>query len=185
VAQTPKVEQQTLPRQLKPASTERPKIGMEAAGQPAAPEQPARGASRPVLTVTPIQRGEQGRKWKADRTDSRAQRTKLGQRDPERTSDRLIARGRALWYQHPGRTASGEMFNPDRLTAAHHTLPMRTRVHVVSDLNGRSVTVRINDRIPRKVKAVINLSRRSAKVIGFAAIDRVSLYRLMRGPHAK
>ena len=58
VAQTPKVEQQTLPRQLKPASTERPKIGMEAAGQPAAPEQPARGASRPVLKVTPIQRGE-------------------------------------------------------------------------------------------------------------------------------
>ena len=116
----------------------------------------------------------------ADRKDSRAQRTKLGQRDPERTSDGLIARGRALWYQHPGRTASGEMFNPDRLTAAHHTLPMRTRVRVVSDLNGRSVTVRINDRIPRKVKAVINLSRRSAKVIGFAAIDRVSLYKLVQ-----
>jgi rare lipoprotein A (peptidoglycan hydrolase) len=182
VAQTPKGEQQTLPRPSKPAFTERPKLGVEAAGQPAAPEQPARGASRPVLKVTPIQRGEQGRKWIADRK-SRAQRTKLGERDPER--DRLIARGRALWYQHPGRTASGEMFNPDRLTAAHHTLPMRTRVRVVSDLNGRSVTVRINDRIPRKVKAVINLSRRSAKVIGFAAIDRVSLYRSVRGPQAK
>jgi rare lipoprotein A len=91
---------------------------------------------------------------------------------------RLIGAGRAAWYEHPGRTASGETFDPNRLTAAHHTLPFGTQVRVVNAETGRSVVVRINDRIPRKTKILIDLSRAGGKAIGLAGTGRVSLYRL-------
>jgi rare lipoprotein A (peptidoglycan hydrolase) len=94
-------------------------------------------------------------------------------------SSRRIGAGRAAWYQHPGRTASGEIFDPNRLTAAHHTLPFGTRLRVVNEATGRSVVVRINDRIPRStVKIAIDLSRASARAIGLDDVGRVSLYRL-------
>src|SRR5580704_7542241 len=47
-----------------------------------------------------------------------------------------------------GMTASGERFAPERLTAAHRTLPFGTMVRVTNMRNGRSVVVRINDRGP-------------------------------------
>lgn len=97
---------------------------------------------------------------------------------------RRIAGGRAAWYQHPGRTASGERFNPDQLTAAHHTLPFGTRIRVVNKANGRSVVVRINDRIPRKAKFIIDLSRASAKAIGISGLSPVVLYQLDGSPEA-
>jgi rare lipoprotein A len=96
---------------------------------------------------------------------------------------RRIGAGRATWYQHPGRTASGETFDPNRLTAAHHTLPFGTRLRVVNEATGRAVVVRINDRIPRQTKIVIDLSRAGAKAIGLAGVGRVSLYRL--GPETR
>ena len=91
---------------------------------------------------------------------------------------RRIGSGRATWYQHPGRTASGEKFNPNRFTAAHRTLPFGARVRVVREPTGRWVDVRINDRIPRGANAVIDLSRASARAIGISGVARVSLYRL-------
>jgi rare lipoprotein A len=93
---------------------------------------------------------------------------------------RRIGAGRAAWYQHPGRTASGETFNPNRLTAAHARLPFGARVRVVNEETHRAVVVSINDRIPRKAQAriVIDLSRASAKSIGLAGVARVSLYEL-------
>ena len=70
--------------------------------------------------------------------------------------------GLASWYG-PGfagrRTASGEVFDPGALTAAHRTLPFGTVVRVVNLANGRSVEVRINDRGPFKPDRVIDLSR--------------------------
>jgi len=57
-------------------------------------------------------------------------------------------RGKAAYYAHPGRTASGEVFRPGEMTAAHRTLPFGTRVRVTNTHNGRSVVVRINDRGP-------------------------------------
>jgi rare lipoprotein A len=90
---------------------------------------------------------------------------------------RRIATGRASWYQHPGRTASGEKFNPNQLTAAHHTLPFGTRVRVVHEQTGRSVNVRINDRIPRSTRVLIDLSRASARALGVQGVAWVSLYR--------
>jgi rare lipoprotein A len=74
----------------------------------------------------------------------------------------------ASWYgpgYHGKRTASGERFNQNALTAAHRWLPFGTHVRVTLLSTGRSVTVRINDRIPRKDR-VIDLSRAAARKIG-------------------
>src|SRR4051812_37814463 len=56
--------------------------------------------------------------------------------------------GLASWYEHGDRTANGEAFKPDSLTAAHRTLLFGARVKVVHSRSGRSVVVRINDRGP-------------------------------------
>jgi rare lipoprotein A len=98
-------------------------------------------------------------------------------RDVDGAQGHRIAAGRAAWYQHSGQTANGEKFDPNRLTAAHHTLPFGTQVRVVNEANGRSVVVRINDRIPRKATILIDLSRAGGKAIGLEGVGRVSLYR--------
>jgi rare lipoprotein A len=77
--------------------------------------------------------------------------------------------GDASWYgpNFVGRpTASGETFDPRMLTAAHRTLPFGTRVRVTHLDNGRSVTVRINDRGPFAHGRIIDLSRAAAEAIG-------------------
>ena len=61
------------------------------------------------------------------------------------------------------RTASGERYRPSRLTAAHRELPFGSRVRVTNQDNGRSVTVRINDRDPYAGHRVIDLSGRAAR----------------------
>ncbi len=92
-----------------------------------------------------------------------------------------IGSGAAAWYEHPGRTASGETYNPDGLTAAHRTLPLGTRVRVVNQRNGRAVTVRINDRGPAKRRFVIDLSRGAARVLGITGVGSVTLYEAGHG----
>ena len=72
--------------------------------------------------------------------------------------------GIASWYQVGTRTANGERFNPDAMTAAHKTLPFGTLVRVT--FRGNSVVVRINDRGPFTGGRIIDLSRGSAEVIG-------------------
>jgi rare lipoprotein A len=89
---------------------------------------------------------------------------------------RLLGIVQAAFYQHPGRTASGEKYNPNGLTAAHKTLPLGTRLQVVNQRNGRSVVVRINDRVPRQAKFPIDLSRGSARAIGMKSVAPVVLY---------
>ncbi|MCB1517364.1 MAG: septal ring lytic transglycosylase RlpA family protein [Hyphomicrobiaceae bacterium] len=77
--------------------------------------------------------------------------------------------GTASWYG-PGfngrRTANGETFNMNALTAAHKTLPFGTRVKVTNLHNGKVVVVRINDRGPYAHGRVIDLSRAAAQDIG-------------------
>jgi len=95
---------------------------------------------------------------------------------------KLIGSGRASWYQHRGKTASGEIYNPDRLTAAHHALPFGTLLKVVNKANGRSVIVKITDRTNERTKMkrnyAIDLSRASARKIGLDGIGRVALYKV-------
>lgn len=74
--------------------------------------------------------------------------------------------GVASYYAHKyhGRTtASGEKFDMNDMTAAHKTLPFGTRVRVTNVSNGRTVTVRINDRGPFVKGRVIDLSLAAAK----------------------
>jgi len=73
--------------------------------------------------------------------------------------------GIASYYSEPQRTASGERFNPDKLTAAHRSLPFGSRVRVTNRRNGRSVVVRINDRGPFLGGRIIDLSARAASVL--------------------
>lgn len=91
-----------------------------------------------------------------------------------------IEEGVASWYGpgFAGRlTASGEVFDPNELTAAHRTLPFGTRVRVTSVRSGRSVVVRINDRGPFAKNRIIDLSRAAAEAIGMigSGVSRVRL----------
>ncbi|MGI0479556.1 septal ring lytic transglycosylase RlpA family protein [Geminocystis sp. CENA526] len=82
---------------------------------------------------------------------------------------RRAAQGIASWYGpgfHGRRTASGEKFNQNALTAAHRSLPFGTRVKVTNVRNGRSVIVRINDRGPHVRGRIIDLSAGAARAIG-------------------
>ena len=88
------------------------------------------------------------------------------------------ASGMASWYGpgfHGRRTASGERFNTNALTAAHRTLPFGARVRVVNQRTGRSVVVRINDRGPYLHGRVIDLSRAAAQTIGLSGVAKVTL----------
>jgi len=66
-------------------------------------------------------------------------------------------------------TANGEVFDMYQMTAAHRTLPFNTVVKVYNMDNGRTVTVRINDRGPFKDNRVIDLSLGAARKIGLVA----------------
>ncbi len=88
------------------------------------------------------------------------------------------ARGLASWYGpgfHALSTANGERYNQDDVTAAHKTLPMPSWVEVENLDNGRKLVVRINDRGPFVAGRIIDLSRRSAQLLG---VDRVGIARV-------
>ena len=65
------------------------------------------------------------------------------------------------------RTASGQRFNSNALTAAHRTLPLGTRVKLTNPRNNRSVIVRINDRGPFVKNRDISVTSRAARQLGF------------------
>ncbi len=77
--------------------------------------------------------------------------------------------GKASWYGpwHHGRlTASGEVYDMNRMTAAHRTLPLGTRVIVENLDNGRTAEVRINDRGPYVAGRLLDLSLATARALG-------------------
>ncbi len=86
--------------------------------------------------------------------------------------------GKASWYGRIfqfHKTASGEPYDMNELTAAHRTLPLGSWVKV-TDLNtARSVVVRINDRGPVAPNRIIDLSYSAAKMLGMRGVDRVRL----------
>lgn len=85
--------------------------------------------------------------------------------------------GRASWYALTSMTASGQMMNPDAMTAAHRSLPFGTKVKVVNQSNGREITVTINDRGPFIKGRIIDLSRAAASHLGFknAGVTKVCI----------
>ena len=87
-------------------------------------------------------------------------------------------RGIASWYGpgfHALDTANGERYDQNDLTAAHKTLPMPSWVEVENLDNGRKLTVRINDRGPFVAGRIIDLSRKSAQLLG---VDRAGTARV-------
>lgn len=79
------------------------------------------------------------------------------------------------------RTASGERYSAKAMAAAHKTLPLGSRVKVINLHNGRSVTVRINDRGPYIARRIIDLTPAAAAKIGFGwkkGLARVRIERL-------
>lgn len=78
--------------------------------------------------------------------------------------------GIASWYGpgfHEKRTANGEIYDQNDMTAAHKTLPMPSIVRVTNLDNGRSVVVRVNDRGPFVAGRVVDMTRRGAQLLGF------------------
>jgi rare lipoprotein A len=77
-------------------------------------------------------------------------------------------RGLASWYgsEFEGLpTASGEIFRPEKVSAAHRTLPLGTVVDVRNETNGKTVRVRINDRGPFVAGRIVDLSKAAASEI--------------------
>jgi rare lipoprotein A len=88
---------------------------------------------------------------------------------PKLGTVRSLGNGVASYYGkrfHGRRTANGERFNMNAMTAAHKTLPFGTKVRVTNARNGKSVTVRINDRGPFIRGRTIDLSKAAARRIG-------------------
>ncbi|HEX7875507.1 MAG TPA: septal ring lytic transglycosylase RlpA family protein [Sphingobium sp.] len=76
--------------------------------------------------------------------------------------------GYASWYGHESgdRTARGEKFRPDWISAAHPTLPLPSYVEVTDLASGRTALVRVNDRGPFARDRIIDLSRGAAQLLG-------------------
>jgi rare lipoprotein A len=88
---------------------------------------------------------------------------------PEMPASGTVVEGIASWYGpefHGKKTASGERFDQDALTAAHAYWAFGTRVRVTFPATGKSVVVRVNDRFPSHKGRAIDLSRGAAKAIG-------------------
>ena len=88
--------------------------------------------------------------------------------------------GRATYYHKSlqgHRTASGERFNAEAMTAAHRRLKLGSYVRVTHLRNQRSVVVRINDRLPPRSRAIIDLSPKAARQLGMIhrGVARVKL----------
>ncbi|MGV3575050.1 MAG: septal ring lytic transglycosylase RlpA family protein [Devosia sp.] len=92
-------------------------------------------------------------------------KTYVPQHDPN-----YQASGTASWYGsdfHGRRTANGEIFSANAITAAHPTLPLPSYVRVTNTDNGRSLVVRVNDRGPYVAGRVIDLSHQAAVMLGY------------------
>lgn len=79
--------------------------------------------------------------------------------------------GIASWYGRPfhgQRTANGEIYDMNAMTAAHKTLPMPSFVRVTNLENGRALILRVNDRGPFVNGRIIDVSRRAAQLLGFS-----------------
>ena len=87
---------------------------------------------------------------------------------PERTRDGYTEEGNASWYGppfHGRRSSNGEVYDMNKLTAAHRTMAFNTMVRVTNLSNGKTVVVRITDRGPFIENRIIDLSKAAAQEI--------------------
>lgn len=92
------------------------------------------------------------------------------QKDSRESAQKKVIRGQASWYGpgfHGKKTASGEIFDQGKLTAAHKTIPLGTKAKVTNLQNGNTVEVEINDRGPYIGQREIDVSHAAANALGF------------------
>lgn len=100
-----------------------------------------------------------------------------------------VAEGTASWYGkdfHGRKTANGEVFDMTSISAAHKTLPMPSYVRVTNLANKRSIVVRVNNRGPYVAGRLVDVSYRTAELLGFArfGVARVRVEYMGRAPLA-
>jgi rare lipoprotein A len=86
--------------------------------------------------------------------------------DRHAAATKITSNGLASFYSEGTRTASGEQFDPNELTAAHPNLPFGTKLRVTDVATGRSVVVRVNDRGPFVPGRVVDVSYSAAAALG-------------------
>lgn len=79
------------------------------------------------------------------------------------------------WYQHGKKTASGQRFDPNGLSAAHRTLPFGTKLRLTNPNNGKSIIVTVNDRGPFIRGTGLDVSRGAAQQLGFIRQGKTKL----------
>ncbi|MBK1719686.1 septal ring lytic transglycosylase RlpA family protein [Thiocystis violacea] len=82
---------------------------------------------------------------------------------------RHVQKGTASFYHdslHGRKTASGQVYSKHRLSAAHKTLPLGTKIRVTDTKTGRSIVVRVNDRGPFVKGRILDLSKQAAQELG-------------------
>ena len=90
--------------------------------------------------------------------------------------------GIASWYGYPfhGRAAAnGEIYDMEKFTAAHRTLPFGTLVRVINLDNEKTVEVRINDRGPFVRGRILDVTPAGARALGFSGLTRVTIERMV------
>jgi len=159
------------------------------APEPAAPQAPA-PATPPVQTQTtppapPKPRPPPEAKPRVERLRSgppnHAYEIKGQRYQPEHTDVPMFERGLASWYGapfHGKRTASGERYDMNAMTAAHKTMPLPSYALVRNPANGRQVVVKVNDRGPFVKGRIIDLSRAAARKLRIAGVAPVEVRRL-------
>jgi rare lipoprotein A len=105
---------------------------------------------------------------------------------PEENID-YVADGLASWYGddfHGRYTANGEVYDMNSISAAHPTLPLPSYVRVTNLANRRSIVVRVNDRGPYVGNRIIDLSSKTAQLLGFhgKGVARVRVEYIGRAP---
>lgn len=86
--------------------------------------------------------------------------------------------GKATWYGEVlqgNYTASGEIFDHNKFTAAHKFLPLGTMARVTNLRNNKTIVVKINDRLPLTSSPFIDLSKASARALGFLKMGRTDI----------
>ncbi len=136
---------------------EQPKEEQKEKQESSKPETPEQ-QEREEITVTPVK--EKPKEMEFEQVE-----------EAKIVINEVFQTGIASWYGdgddfHGKRTANGEIYDMDKLTAAHKTLPFHTLVEVENVDNRKKVTVRINDRGPFIEGRIIDLSRIAAKRIG-------------------
>jgi rare lipoprotein A len=152
-----------------------------AAASPAGPITPTPGLPRPMPgSIDPPDAVPRVERISADLPNLQY-RVRGQEYRPTSTDVAMRETGLASWYGEPfhgRRTANGEVYDMNAMTAAHKTMPLPSYAVVRNRRNGKQVVVRINDRGPFKDGRVIDLSRAAARKLGISGLANVDVRRI-------